>query len=187
MRKGKGGLMAAMVGIPLLAILVIGGLVVMSEGDEPYRTLGRNINGLRQERFDPFWGCVLDGVEIDNIDSNTVLAREIHQRAGSGRRAAWAAHVRDDCMPDLTELELRLSVLIPPEELTSQVHELEGATSDLRSAWSGYVAYVEGLDEEPYDRERAGAHVTAIARAWYDYRRVHGALNSAIRERLEGG
>jgi hypothetical protein len=55
-----------------------------------------------------------------------------------------------------------------------------------RSAWSGFIAYLEAIPEgEGYDEAAAREHVTAVARSWYDFRRLHNELNGMVREKLE--
>lgn len=185
LRSGRGRMMAVMIAIPIVLAAVAIAYVMMTGGDEQYRTLGRNINGLREQHFDGFWTCTLDGADLRAIDNNNDLEAQIHLRAGSARRAAWAGHVRDECMPKLEELEPEIAILIPPEEMASRLEELESATSALRGAWSGFIAYLLDLRDAAYDEGDARTHVMAIARAWYDYRRIHGELNAAVRERLQ--
>ncbi|MEM9187681.1 MAG: hypothetical protein AAGF12_00795 [Myxococcota bacterium] len=184
MKKGKGVMLAAM--LAALAVPIIGVVLylALSGGDEQYRTLGRNVNGLHDQSFKAFWGCSLRGANLEEIRSNTDLSAQINTRAGNGR-GRYAQHVRDECMPMLEEIEPALSQLIPPEEMRSQVQELGRATGELRSGWSGFVAHLEGLEEDPYDEREAREHVNNIAKGWYDYRRSHKALNDAIRERIE--
>lgn len=182
MRGGRGTLFA---GIAALAVVLLGGiayLILGSDDLEPYRTLGRNVNGIESEFFDGFWGCVFQGEE--RIGSNEDLQREVHERASNGG-ARFAAHVRRDCLGKLTEMEPRLRALIPPSELAPKITELVSATESLRSAWSDYVAHLETLDV--YDEEAASPLVSRIARGWFEFERAQGEIDVAIRARLTDG
>ena len=185
LKRGKGAMMAAMMAVPLLAVALVLAWSLSDGGDESYRILGRNLNGLRQSRFDVFWGCALDGVNPATLRNNTELMTQLEQRGGGPRRRAWAGKVRDECLGHLDALERELSALIPPEALFPKVTELKTTTGSLRSAWSGYIAYLEAVRTNGYDEAAAHEHVVAVARAWYDYRRLHAELNDAVREKIE--
>lgn len=182
MRGGRGTLFA---GLGAIAVLLIGGLAYLILGSddlEPYRTLGRNVNGIQSEHFDSFWGCVFQGDE--RIGSNEDLQREIHERASNGG-ARFAALVRRDCLIKLTDMEPRLRALIPPTELAEEVQALITATEALRGAWSDYLAHLEVLDT--YDEEAASTLVSRIARGWFDFERAQAAIDTTIRTRLTEG
>lgn len=182
MRGGRGPLFA---GLGALALLLVGGfayLVLGSDDLEPYRTLGRNVNGIQAEHFDAFWGCAFQADE--RIGNNEDLQREIHERAANGG-PRFAAHVRGQCLSKLTEMEPRLRALIPPTELADEVQALIAATGALRSAWSDYLAHLEVLDT--YDEEAAATLVSRIARGWFDFERAQAAIDTAIRTRLTEG
>jgi hypothetical protein len=150
-----------------------------------YSQYGRNINGLRIEHFDAFWGCALRGENVAEISDNAMLTAAINRRAANGR-GNYARQVRDECMEKLTELEPALQTLIPPPEMQAKNRELESAVGQARSAWSGFIAYLEAIPEgEGYDEAAAREHVTAVARSWYDFRRLHNELNGMVREKLE--
>lgn len=181
MRGGKGGLVAILAG---LGLVLAAGLAFFMGGDdsEPYETLGQNVNGAKHELFDGFWGCVFQGHE--DVADNEVLARELHQRAARGG-PRFAAYVRRECTPKLEELEPRLRALIPPDDMVASVNALVAAVEELRGAVSDYLAYLEALDPEAgYDEEDASDKVRAVARGWFDFKRAHGELNRALRERL---
>jgi hypothetical protein len=184
MKSGKGRMLAVMI---LAVVAAVAGLVLyMASGgeEEAYGTFGRNVNGLRRDHFDTFWGCALRGANLDDVRTNEDLAAAINQRATNGK-TVYARHLRDDCMPFLADLEPKLLTLIPPEDLADKLRELGAAVGALRSAVSAYVAYIEGLGDAPYDAEDASEHVTAVARGWYDYKRVHNEINRAVAEKLE--
>ncbi len=186
MKSGKGRMLAAMI-LAVVAAVAGVGLWVMSGGEnEQYGTLGRNINGLRGQYFDAFWACAIRPDDPREIHDNAALSAKIHERATQAK-ARYARHLRDECMPMLTELHPALEILIPPDDLAPNVRELSDTVEQLQSATSAYAAYVDGLGDEPYDAESQEArdHVTAMTRAWYDYRRIHGELNDAIAVKLD--
>ncbi len=185
MKSGRGRMLAAMIGSVVLAVIALIAYMASGGETEMYSQFGRNINGLRTNNFDVFWGCALRGENLGDINDNTALMAAINRRAANGR-GNYARHVRDECMETLAELEPALQALIPPPEMQEKVRELEGAVGQGRSAWSGYIAYLEGIPEgEGYDEEDASEHVTAVARSWYDYRRLHNELNGMIAEKLD--
>ena len=113
------------------------------------------------------------------------LMAAIDTRASNGR-GAYARQVRDECMDKLTELEAGLQALIPPPDLQEKNRELEATVAAGRGAWSDFIAHLEGIqDDQAYDGAAARDKITAIARSWYDYRRIHGQLNDGVREHLE--
>lgn len=183
MKKGKGTMLAVMIGV---AVLAVGGFVamLMMGGENPYGQLGQNINGMRDEHFDSFWGCALRGAQLDEIRNNDDLRAALNTRAEQGR-GRYGAHVRDQCLPKLADLGPKLQALMPPEDLTPKVRDLVDATGRLRSGWSAFIAHLDGLaGDAPYVSEDAQEHLTAIERAWFDYRRAHNEANAVIREKL---
>jgi len=179
MRGGRGGLVAAGVVAVLIVVAAVVALV-MGDDNSAYETLGRNVNGAKGELFDGFWHCTFQ--RDVNARSNEDLIREIESRATQGGRR-FGQYVRDECLPKLTELEPRLDVLIPPDDMRPALNDVLEATRDLRGAWSDYLAYLDGL-EGPYDVEEGHERVVRIARGWFDFKRAHKALNDAIREHL---
>jgi hypothetical protein len=180
MRGGRGGLVAAGVVAVLIVVAAVVALV-MGNDDSAYETLGRNVNGAKGELFDGFWHCTF-GRDID-VRSNEDLMRELELRASRGGKR-FGENVRERCLPKLTELEPRLDVLIPPDDMRPALNDLLQATRDLRGAWSDYLAYLDGL-EGPYDEEEAHDRVVRIARGWFDFKNAHKALNDALREHLQ--
>ncbi len=185
MKSGRGRMLAVMIGSVILAVVALIAYMASGGEEEMYSQFGRNINGLRTNDFDVFWGCALRGEDIAEIHDNTALMAAINRRAANGR-GNYARQVRDECMDKLAELEPALQALIPPPEMQGKVRELESAVGEGRSAWSGYIAYLEAIPEgEGYDEDAAREHVTAVARSWYDYRRIHNELNSMVAEKLD--
>jgi hypothetical protein len=179
MRGGRGPLFAAVAALGLLLVGGIAFFILGSDDLEPYRTLGRNVNGIESEYFDSFWGCVFQAEE--RIGSNEDLQREIHERATNGG-SRFAAHVRQRCMSRLDQMEPRLRALIPPLDLAPKVDAMVEATASLRSAWSDYVGYLETA--EVYDEEDAQPRVSRIARGGFEFERAQNEIDAAVRERL---
>lgn len=185
MKSGRGRMLVAMIGSVVLALVALVAYMASGGETELYSQFGRNINGLRADNFDVFWGCALRGENVADINDNTELMAAINRRAANGR-GNYARQVRDECMETLANLEPALQALIPPPEMQEKVRELEAAVGQGRSAWSGYIAYLEAIPEgEGYDESAAREHVTAVARSWYDYRRLHNELNSMVAEKLD--
>jgi len=182
-RSGKGKMMTGMIIAVVAAMAGVIALVSLGSGDDTWSKFGRNINGLRTEHFDAFWGCSLRGANLSDIRNNADLTTQINTRTKNGR-ARYVRHVRDECLPKLTELEPKLQSLIPPEEMQTNLQELTSSVSDLRSGWSGFIAHVEGLGENSYDEDAASEHVLKISKGWYDYRRTHNEMNSVVRQQL---
>jgi len=179
MRGGRGGLVAAGVVAVLIVVAAVVALV-MGDDNSAYETLGRNVNGAKGELFDGFWHCTF-GRDID-ISSNEQLMRELEDRASRGGKQ-FGENVRERCLPKLADLEPRLDVLIPPDDMRPALNDLLQATRDLRGAWSDYLAHLDGL-EGPYDEEEGHDRVVRIARGWFDFKHAHRALNDALRDHL---
>ena len=164
------------------ALVVLGAVIALMMGDDnsAYETLGRNVNGATGEHYDHFWHCVFAGEP--SIRSNEDFVRELDARAELGGKR-FGALVQERCIDHLAELESRLEVLIPPDDMRPAKNDMVEAVRDLRGAWSDYLASLDTL-AGPYDREESRDQVTRITRAWFDYERAHGAINEAIRERL---
>ncbi|MFW6050489.1 MAG: hypothetical protein ACODAU_04905 [Myxococcota bacterium] len=185
LKKGRGRMVAGMAvaGVGAVAALV---LYMASGGDEAHAQFGRQVNGLDQGTYDAFWGCVMQGYDLSRLRSDQDLRSELHQRAEQGRDR-FGAHVRDECMPRLAELEPELERLVPPEGMGPPLRDLTGAVKQLRGSFSDFVAHLDGLDEEePYDREAASEPVGRIAKAWYDYSVALSELNARLKQELEG-
>lgn len=185
MKSGRGRMMAGMIVAVVLAVGALG-LYMGSGGDEAYASFGKEVNGLDRSRYDAFWSCVMQGLDLDRIRSDRDLRSQLHKRAERGRQR-FGSHVRDECFPHLAELEPKLGAIVPPEGLAEPLREMSDAVSRLRGAFSDYVAYLDGLeDEEPYSEEAAAGHVGPIAKAWYDYSVALSGLNKELKRKLDG-
>jgi hypothetical protein len=183
MHKGRAGSLVLMGG---LGLALLGGLVFLVGGDDQarvYGEIGKQVNGLKRASFDQFWGCALQGANVADIKSNSELMTQIGVRAEQ-RGRAYGQHVRDECMKKLENVGPTLEGLIVPQDLQADVGALKQANGQLRSAFSDYVTYLDDPDLD-YDLEKAQPHLQQIARAWYDFKRAHGALNKTVGAKLK--
>jgi len=99
--------------------------------------------------------------------------------------ARYGTMVRDTCLPKLTELEPGLGGLIPPDDMREQLTALTGSVTEMRSGFSDWTAYLITIEEgDSYDADAAHDSAQKIAHGWFEYRRIHGELNRALREKL---
>lgn len=183
LRKGRA---SSLLLIIAFGCVLVAALVFMIGGDDQARVfgeIGRQVNGAKHAHFDQFWACALPGENIADLASNTELAAHIDAR-GHERGRAYGQHLRDRCLGQLEPLAPQLEALIVPSELQTEVRGLVEATGQLRSAISEYVAYLDDRELQ-YDADVARPMVSRIARAWYDFRRGHAALNAAIKPKLK--
>jgi hypothetical protein len=183
MRKGRAGSLAAMAA---LGIAAVAGLVMLVGGEDQarvYGEIGKKVNGIERAHFGQFWGCALQNENIADLRSSADLITHVNGR-GLERGRNYGLHVREKCMPKLQDINPQLDMLIAPDDIKPDFEALKKATSDLRGAWSGYIAYLDDPELE-YDEEAARPHVKAIARGWYDFKTAHGAINKSIKAKLE--
>ncbi len=183
MRSGRGRMLFAMVG----AVLVAGaGLVWFVSREQPseYGQLGRQINGMRGDHFDAFWGCALPRAELDEITGAERLIAEIAERAATPR--AYAQHVRETCLVMLDEHLPPLATLIVPADMTADAAALRAAIEELRVAWPRLLEHLDRL-EGPFvaDDDATRALLTAVAQGWFNYKQAHRQLNTTIRTHLD--
>jgi len=183
MHKGRGRMLVGMVGAVLL--MVAGVVVLVGSGDEKRVAgeIGKQINGIKQRQFDAFWGCALQGTNLKNVRSNADLASQIDVRA-SQKGPSYAQYVQSKCLKELDDVAPQLDTLIVPTELQGDVASLREAVGDLRSAWSGFITYAGNPDTE-YDSDEARRYIDAIARGWFDFKKAHAAINTALKAKLE--
>jgi hypothetical protein len=182
LKQGKTGPLIA-IGVVVVALLV-GGFFLLSGGDQQrvYGEIGRKINGLRQANFDLFWGCALPGANLKDIKTNTDLMTQVDGRA-SEKGAAYGIYLREKCMGKLQDIEPQLDTLIIPADLKPNVDAMKDATSKLRGAFSALISYLD-TPEQKYDSEAARMYIEKIARAWFDFKQAHGAINKTLKEKL---
>src|SRR5687768_10327913 len=72
LKKGRGWVLVA--GI-IAALVVVAGLIFVLASEQPdqYGTIGRQINGIRQEHFDGFWMCALPDEQLDQLRTDRNL------------------------------------------------------------------------------------------------------------------
>jgi hypothetical protein len=182
----KRGRSSMLWGLSLAGLVALAGLWhLLSGGDETrvYGELGRKINGLRLTHFDQFWDCALTGKNLRDLKTNTDLMSELDGRAASGGRA-YAVHLRDQCVGELTEIEPTLDSLIIPDDLKPDVEKLKVATGKLRSGSSAFISYLDN-PELKYDSESARIYLEHIARGWFDFRQAQVAINKTLKSKLE--
>jgi hypothetical protein len=183
MTKGRGTGLYVLIA---LAVVLLGGVFFLMGGNDEqrvYSELGKQINGIKQTKFDPFWGCALPGANLADLKSNADLSFQIDARAAEkGQR--YGVHVREACLSMLADIQPTLDTLIVGEDLKKPVADMSDAASKLRSAWSGLVAYLDD-PELSYDAEVAKTHIQPIVRAWFEFKTAHGAVNKALKAKLE--
>jgi hypothetical protein len=178
MKKGRGLVLA--VGIILAVLVAIGlVLVLMNVGQQdPYGTIGRQVNLMKRDRFDHFWRCALPEQPLERLRSDADLREAINVRA-SRNPARYAQMIRGQCMVDLNEHD-DPSSLLPPEDLRGQLTALSTALRDLRLGWEEYLVTIERIEGE-YDADALDPQLDKVARGWFDYRTAHKAVNDSIR------
>ncbi len=182
LKQGKGGMLIA---FALIGVALLGGaFFLLSGGDDArvYGELGRKINGLRQAHFDLFWGCALPDANLKDIKTNTDLMTQLEGRVAE-KGAAYALHVRDKCLDKLTDIEPQLDTLIIPADLKPNVDAMKDATSKLRGSFSALISYLDTPDLK-YDADSARVYLQHIARAWFDFKQAHAAINKTLKAKL---
>ncbi len=181
LRSGRGRMALAMV---VAVLAAIGGIAwfVGSQQPSEYSQIGRQINRLRAEHFDAFYGCALPRADLRDIRNDQQLRAAIAERAARPR--AYAEHIRAECIVRFEEHVSPLSTLIVPEELTAPVGQLQSALDAQRAAWTRFIGFLETA-EGAFDTEAADEHLSAIARGWYDYKVAHGAINDIVRTHID--
>ncbi len=182
MNRGKG----KMVMVFAAALMLVGAASVwlMSGVDETraYGEASAALTDIDKTGFDRFWGCVLEGVDLRNLESRADLAYQLKMRSAEGG-IRYARKINRQCMEALDETQTRMDQLSVPEDLQAQTHAMEEALTDLRGAWSKYIAYMTGSDLK-YDESEARPHLDHIADGWYRFKQGHARANKLVRERL---
>lgn len=180
MRSGRGR-MIAFGAILLLAIAFGVGWFLMNSGPSPYSAIGRQVNGMRAQNFDSFWACALPRTDPSDIRNNEQLMGEIHERA-TFSASQYATLVRTTCIAHLNDHVQPLDSLLPTEDLTAPIEALRTALRGLIDGWNAFLAYL-GTVSGSYDRESEDATrlVSAVARAWFDYKVAFGQINDVVR------
>ena len=183
MHKGRAGSLVVMGG---LGVAIVVGLVVLVGGDDEarvYGEIGKTINGLERSHVEQFWGCALQGENLEELRSSTDLITKVDGR-GFERGRNYGQHVRAKCLPMLEDVGPELDTLIAPEELKPDITAMRKGNEQLRSAWSGFITYLDD-PELKYDQEAAKPHVTQIARGWYEFKKAYAQVNKKIKVKLQ--
>jgi hypothetical protein len=183
MHQGRGRML---LGIAVVIIAVIVGAVFLlmeDAGSEQYRELGKTVNGMKLEFFDGFWGCALQRVNLNDLNSAEKLVAQIEMR-GADQPRPYAKHVRDNCQDKLDEMQTKLDVLTGPAELQADIAGMTDGIAKLRSSWSSYISYLDDPKLD-YDAGAARSKIKEIARGWYDFKKAHAEINKKLKEKLE--
>jgi hypothetical protein len=183
MRKGRAvqlwivGALGLAVGISLLL------LVGKDDEARVFGEIGKRVNGINRGRFDQFWACALQTDNVGDIHSNAELAAKLDAR-GDERGQRYGVHLRERCLPNLEMIAPELETLIVPSDLQPDVTALLEANSRLRGSVSEYVAYLDDPDLD-YDPTVARPVLGRVARAWYDFKKAHGAINTKVKSKVK--
>lgn len=177
--KGKGRFLA--VGA-LLCVVAAAAFVwfVLDEQPDPYRTLGKHVNGLKSRHFDAFWGCALPGKQLSEIKSDTDLRGEIEVRAVAGAR--YGADLRA-CAASLAELSVNLKALLPPHDAQPFVRDMAEGARKMEVSVIAFSDYLDASEAEHEGANRARAS-DVLVRGWYEFRKAHADLNLLLRTHL---
>lgn len=180
MRSGRGRMIAF--GLFVLVVIVgAAGWFLMNSGPSPYSAIGRQVNGMRSQNFDSFWACALPRTDPSDIRNNEQLMGEIHERA-TFSASQYAQLVRSTCTAHLNDHVQPLDSLLPTDDLRAPIDALRTALRALIDGWNAFLAYL-GTQSGAYDREAEDATrlVSAVARAWFDYKVAFGQINDVVR------
>lgn len=178
LKKGNTGVLIGGVLAGIAVVVGLGFLLLNGDDGEQYGVIGRQINGMKQEHFDSFWGCALPGEQLGELRTNQDLQYAITKRARSNPRR-YAGHIRERCMVKLDEHGPGLRALIAPADLQAQLDALGTALDELHGGWGEYTTHLAATSEA-YEEDEFRADMNKIVKGWYDYKRAHGELNTAI-------
>jgi hypothetical protein len=183
MNKGNRARIAGLVAVCLFA--VGGSVVLLRNIDEKgtYRDAGKTVNSIKKTEFDRFWGCVLAGVNLHEVNSNETLKARIQERSRANG-ILYARQVRDRCLDILLSAETRLEPSLFPADLRGLVKKTKGSLVDLREAWTEYVTYLTNPSSE-FDETRALVFEDRIARGWFGFLGGHRDINDFLRSKLK--
>jgi hypothetical protein len=183
MKSGRGR-MLVVAAIAVIGAIAAFGWYLTTAGPNEYGQFGQQVNGLRSAHFDTFWSCALPREDIRGLRTNVQLQDAIVRLASSAR--AYARVVRTDCMVHLEEHGPALDGLLPPEGVHEAFDALRAALTAQRDAWRALLDHMDtlagGLDATD---ATSGPLLTAVVRAWVDYRGAIGDINDLIRPHVE--
>jgi hypothetical protein len=183
MHKGRAGSLIAMGG---LGVAVVVGLVLLVGGEDQkrvYGELGKTINGLERAHVEQFWGCVLQGENLEDLRTSTDLITKVDGRALE-RGRNYGQHVRSKCLPMLEKVGPQLETLIAPDDLKPEIAAMQKANEQVRTAWSAFISYLDD-PELDYDQDVAKPYVTDVARGWYEFKKAYAEVNKKIKAKLK--
>ncbi len=178
--KGKGRLLAAMIGIVVAAFAAFAFYLIQDQPN-PYAELGKQVNGLRAGGFDQFWTCALPKTNPSDLKNNSDLIEQLHSRGAAGAR--YASHLQNKCSPPLREVGTRLRALLPPDEASPLLKQMADAVTKIDVGVGAYAGHLQTL-EGPYVRETAEPELESMVRGWYDFRKAHAELNKLVKAKL---
>lgn len=183
MKSGRGS-MLAVAGLVVVGAVAAFGWYLSTAGPNEYGQFGQQINGLRSAHFDTFWSCALPREDIRGLRTNVQLQDAIVRFAASPR--TYATMVRTTCMVHLEEHGPALEGLIPPEGAHESYDELREALTAQTAAWRALLEHLDHLEGglSP-DDATSGPLLTAVVRAWVNYRTAVGHVNDVIRPHVE--
>lgn len=184
MKSGRGRMLVVAF-LAVVGAVAAFGWYLTTAGPNEYGQFGQQINGLRTDHFDTFWSCALPREDIRGLRTNVQLTDAIVRFAASPR--TYATMVRTTCMVHLEEHGPALDGLIPPEGVHDAYDALRGALTAQRDAWRALLDHLDTITEgglDPADAT-AGPLLTAVVRAWVDYRTAIGEINDLIRPHVE--
>jgi hypothetical protein len=183
MRKGRASQLwiVGALGLAVATALVL--LVGKDDEARVYGEIGKHVNGIKRSHFDQFWACALQTDNVGDIHSNAELAAKLDAR-GDERGRPYGVHLRERCLPNLEKIAPELETLIVPAELQPDMTALLEANARLRGSVSEYAAY---LDDPAlhYDPAAAKPVLGRVARAWYEFQKAHGAINTKVKGKLK--
>lgn len=183
MNKGNRAKIAGLVAVCLFA--VGGSVVLLRNIDEKgtYREAGKAVNSIKKTEFDRFWGCVLAGVNLHEVNSNSALKARIQERSRANG-VLYARQVRDRCLDILLSAETRLEPGLFPADLRGLVKKAKGSMVEMREAWTEYVTYLTNPSSE-FDEAKAVVFEDRIARGWFGFLEGHRDINNFLRSKLQ--
>lgn len=182
-KRGRASMLLGLFAAALLALVGLWQLLSHGDQERVYGELGRRINGVRQEQFDEFWACALDGQDPHSVHSNAELLTQLDERAADGG-GEYATYLRESCADKLTEIKPELDSLIIPDDLKADVESLKAATGQLEASLREFIACLSN-PSQTCDRSAAKPSLDGIARGWFDFQTAHASINRTLKAKLE--
>lgn len=186
MRGGKGNMKAFLI---VLVLLVVGGgaaLFMVGDDSQKYSEFGRELNGAHRDHFEQFWVCAFQGPPMPEIANNRDFDAEIVKRASRGRNR-YGQLVKERCLAKLKDMRPKLDALSlgAPEDLRADTAQLSANIGTLVSAWEDFIVVLDA-SAEGFDEDATADKREALARAWLEYKRIFGGIQTKLRAKLNG-